>query len=187
VQTIGLYNICSTLGYTYKDKLHILLELMTEHKEKIGEQVIALENMAQRRYDEVKSSTKNFADLIMDTEVPQLMKGFYKSKIIQYENAADFPKVYKTKIPTEYAIYSLQPTAYQAIGFGHKYPECTEKFLTSSLDKAEWDLAYKSGLNIPKEPDEMVSLDTQQENVKALIRPYVQAKRPDLLSKLNLE
>lgn len=187
MRTIALYSIGATLGYTYRDKLHILLELMTEDKSKIGDQVIALQKMAQMRYEEMPSSTKNFSELIMDTELPQLMKSFYKSKIIPYESVDKFSKISKTKIPTDYALYALQPTVYQAIGFGLKYPETTEEFLTVSVDKEQWELACKSGLDIPEHPYDLDLFDEQKENIKAMIKPYVHSKRPDLISVLDLD
>lgn len=187
MRIIALYSIGATLGYTYKDKMNTLLQLMTDDKSKIGDQIIALQKMAQMRYEEMPSDTNNFSELIMDVELPQLMKSFYKSKIIAYESVNDFPKVSKKKIPTEYALYALQPTVYQAIGFGIKYPEITEKFLTLSVDNEEWDLARKSGLDIPENPDGLDTFDQQQENVKDMIKPYVHSKRPDLVSMLDLD
>jgi hypothetical protein len=187
MRTIALYSIGATLGYTYRDKMHILLQLMTGDKSKIGDQIIALQKMAQMRYEEMPSNTKNFSELIMNTELPQLMKSFYKSKIIAYESVDDFPKVSKKKVPTEYAFYALQPTVYQAIGFGLKYPEITEKFLSLSVDKEQWELARKSGFDIPENPDDLNSFEEQQENIKAMIKPYVHSKRPDLISMLDLD
>jgi hypothetical protein len=187
MRTIALYSIGATLGYIYRDKISTLLQLMTEEKSKIGDQIIALQKMAHMRYEEMPSGTKNFSELILGVELPQLMKSFYKSKIIAYESVNDFPKVSKKKIPTEYALYALQPTLYQAIGFGINYPKVTEKFLTLSLDREEWDLARKSGLDIPEHPDDIDSFDQQQENVKEMIRPYVHSKRPDLVSSLDLD
>lgn len=187
MRTIALCSIGATLGYIYKDKMHILLQLMTEDKSKINDQIITLRKMAQMRYEEMPSTTKNFSDLIMDTEVPKLMKSFYESKIIKYENASDFLKVSKTKIPTDYALVALQPMVYQAIGFGIKYPETTAEFMTLSVTKVEWELARKSGLDIPEKPDDLDSFDQQKENVKDMIRPYIQSKRPDLISILDLD
>ena len=186
-QTIFLYSICSTLGYTYKDKLHILLEIMTDDKDNINEAIIGLDKMAQIRYKEMRSTTLNFTELIFETELPRLMEGFYKSKIIEYKNVSDFDKVYNTKIPVETAIYSLQPTAYQAIGFGYKYPNITKEFLTFSVSKDFRDLANKSGLNTTHQQDLVIPIHIQQENVKAVIKPYVEFTRPDLISKLDLE
>ena len=97
MRTIALYSIGATLGYTYKGKMNTLLQLMTEDKSKIGDQIIALQKMAQMRYEELPSGTKNFSELIMDVELPQLMKSFYKSKIIAYESVDYFPKVSKKK------------------------------------------------------------------------------------------
>ena len=186
MRTIALYSIGATLGYTYRDKMNILLELMTEDKSKIGDQVIALQKMAQMRYEKMPSGTKNFSELIMDTELPQLMKSFYKEKIIAYESVDDFPKVAKKKIPTYFVLFALQPIVYQAIGFGLKYPETTEEFLTLSVDKEEWELARRSGLDIPENPDDIDSFDQQKENVKEMIKPYVLSTRPDLISLLDL-
>jgi len=186
MRTIALYSIGATLGYVYRDKIATLLQLMTEDKSKIGDQIIALQKMAQMRYEEMPSDTKNFSGLIMDVELPQIMKSFYKSKIISYKSVDDFPKVSKKKIPTEYVLYALQPTVYQAIGFGIKYPEITEKFLTLSVDTDEWELARKSGLDIPEHPEDLDSFEQQQENVKEMIKPYVHSKRPDLVSILDL-
>lgn len=187
MRTIALWSIGATLGYIYKDKMHVLLQLMTEDKSKIDDQIITLQKMGQMRYEEMPSTTNNFTDLIMNTELPQLMKSLYKSKLIKYENADDFLKVSKTKMPTDYALMALQPLVYQAIGFGLKYPEVTEKFMTLSVDKSEWELARKSGLDIPESPDDLDSFDQQKENVKDMIRPYIQSKRPDLISILDLD
>lgn len=184
-QLTQLYHVCSTLGYCYKDKIHILLELMTDHKEKIPEQIAVIGEMAQHNYEKMKSTTRDFTGFVMDIEVPPLMSSLHKAGIIKYENVSDFLKVSKEKIIKDYAAFYFQTIAYAALGFGLKFPEVTKSFLSSSVDKDKWELAYKSGLDIPKE-QEIVPLDIQEKDVKELIKPYIEVKRPDLLQSLNL-
>lgn len=186
-QSIMLYTIGVTMGYMYSDKIHILLELMTEDSSKIKDQVFSLREMAKERYRKCNANTKNFTDLYIETELPELMQGLHNSKILKHGTADKFYEVSKTKFPVKSALLSLQYFFYEAIGFGLSYPEITEKYFMPSIKDSDLELARKSGLHVWPELKINESIEDRISNVKLLIEPYVMKKRPDLLDLLGLQ
>ena len=67
----------------------------------------------------------------------------------------------------------------------YKYPEKTKKLLTYKISEKEYDLALKSGLNIPKE-QKVLAIEDYINFAKELIVPYVSKNNPELMSTLEL-
>jgi hypothetical protein len=180
-----LYETCSVLGYTFRDRLLIFLELMSED----GRQVDLLNwisTPAIKRLSEIPTEPKSFYELFYEPEHARLMKQYHNANPTKYSDSDDFTKVYKRKMPVNAAMTNLQFAAAEGIGFGYTYPDLTEKLLSYVHDPSEWNSAYKYGLDIGPKPPEMVPLSTLVSNARTLITPFVEKVRPDLIEKLGL-
>jgi|SRR5579859_3121418 len=180
-----LYETCSVLGYTYRDNLPIFLQLISEE----GRQDDLLKFIGKpsgERLAALKENPKNFYDLLF-SEGPELMADLRKAGIIKYSNWEDFSKVSKSKLRIEYAMSKMQMLAAEAIGFGLTYPEMTETLLSYEYDTEEWNKRFKVGLDIGSEPPKKIPLSTRQVEAKAVITPFVESVRPELLSALALQ
>jgi hypothetical protein len=181
----SLYAIGSVLGYTYRENFTIFLQLMSEEGRQ-GDLVKVMGKPAEERLAALKREPQNIYDLLV-SEGPTLMTDLHTPGIIKYSNWEDFPKVSKFKLRPDYAVFRSQMLAAEAIGFGFQYPEITERLLSYEYDPEEWNKWYKAGLNIDPEPPKRIPLATLQAEAKALITPFVESVRPDLLAPLALQ
>jgi len=184
ISTYSLYEICSVLGYTYRKNFTVFLQLMSEE----GRQEDLIKVMgkpAEERLAGLGHDPANFYDLLA-SEKSKLMMDLHKPGIIKYSNSEDFPKVSKFKLRPDYAVFRSQILAAEAIGFGFQYPELTERLISYEFDSEEWTKWHKIGLDIGAEPPKRIPRAQLQADAKALITPFVESLRPDLVEPLAL-
>jgi len=183
------YETSSVLGYTYRDKFSTLIELIAEDGG-VNNLMNYITTPATNRISELKDTPNNFYELFFEKEAIDIMKMLLSTNQIEHDNWHDFlPKNFKLKISLGFAFSKLQMTVAEGIGFGYKYPELTEKFLSYKYDestKAKWRKWFNHGLDIGAEPPENPPLQTLQLDAKKLIKPFIEMVRPDLLETLEL-
>ena len=181
-----MYETCSILGYLYRDRFLIFLELLAEDGRQ-NDLINYISEPATDRLLKLSKEPQNFYDLFFESEVTSLMKKMHSYRLIQYSEFQDFIKIFKNKIRLDYFLTHLQLLAGEGIGFGYKYPELTEKFFESKYDEKEWKKWNDYGLDIGSKPPAKIPFTTLQSNAKALITPFVEKVRPDLLDTLGLK
>ncbi len=184
-QSYILSQYCVTLGYMYNDKFSIFMELFANQKIDMQNAIEGIEKMGERIKNGITVDTKNGHDLFVETQIKPFIDIFYKDKNIDYNNVYDLFKISNDKIPLNVIEALTEMLIFSSVGFGFKYPELTKNLLTYKVDDKIQDLAYNSGLDIPKEKIEI----TLEDNIifsKELIKPYVTAYRADLIETLNL-
>ncbi len=183
------YETSSVLGYTYRDKFPTLIELIAEEGE-TNKLMNYITTPCTERISKLKKAPNNFYELFFGTEAVHLMKMLLRDNRIEIENWLDFmQKNFKLKLSLDIAFPTLQMTVAEGIGFGYKYPDLTEKFLSYKYNeaaKSEWKKWFSVGLNIGHEPPENPPLPTLQLDVKNLIKPFIEKVHPELLDTLGL-
>lgn len=180
-----LYEMGAVLGYTFRDRLIVFVELFTEP----GHQSDCVEHIAgpaANRLAGLSDEPKDFVDLFLKPEVERLMTVMRSHGLTKYSGWSDFTKVGKQKMRIKDIFSTLQMTALEGIGLGSRYPELTERLLLHTEDVEVWRYAHTHGLDIPASPPTPKPIPERQAEAKAMIRPYVEKVRPDLLSKLGL-
>ena len=114
------------------------------------------------------------------------MKKMRDFGLTRFSDWVDFPKVCRLKMPIKYYFEYLDMTALEGIQLGSQHPELTEKLFSYEYDAEKWRMQYEAGLDIGPSPPETIPLSERQAGVKALIRPYIEKMRSDLLTKLGL-
>ncbi len=179
----------SVLGYTYRDRFPTLVELIAEDG-RINDLMSYITTPATERISELKQAPNNFYELVFETEAKHFMKILPGSKQVKGNDWLDFTgKNFKLKMPFKIASIGLQMIVGEGIGFGYKYPDLTEKFLSYKYDKAaktEWKKAFNHGLDIGHEPPENKPLPILQLDAKNLIMPFIEKVHPELLDTLGL-
>jgi hypothetical protein len=181
-----VYEIGARLGLMYREKIEVLFELITNDTSNISTQLNGIKELAVRTNAHLNPEIKNFNDLVMEFELPELVDQLNRTKVIKQTDIISFLKAGNQKIPTELALYIIQPLIYTAIGFGVTYPNKTADYLTSIPNLEKWNIALESGLNIPHTPDTVETLEQQFLKVKEIIKPFVLSQRPDLIEQLDL-
>lgn len=180
-----LYETGTVLGYTFRDRLILFVELFTE----LGHQsdfVSYIATPAANRLSGLPSEPKDFMDLFLKPEAERLMQVMRNHGLTQYAEWADFTKVAKQKMRIKDIFSQLQFTVAEGVGLGSQYPQLTERLLLHTEDADAWRDARAHGLDIPASPPRPKPISERQADAKAMIRPYVQKVRPDLLAKLGL-
>src|SRR5207247_681212 len=119
-------------------------------------------------------------------EVERLMKVMRAHGLTKCSAWSDFPAVAKQKMRSADMFSNLQVAAWEGIGLGSRYPELTEKLFSHAQDVEVWREARAAGLDIPATPPKLKPLRERQAEARAMIRPYIEKVRPDLLPKLGL-
>ncbi len=184
IKIAELYGLCALMGSTFKENIHSIVKLIST-SDQTDEPLSQLEKMALKRINKSDDSVHNFLELILVTELPDLLKKLFPDKSIKY-NLEGLIAVSNEKVPLEFALYTMQLYSYEALGFGYKYSELTEKYLTSKIDIQEWNAARKSGLNIPDKPENIKSIEDQQNDIKHLIKSLILKQKPELIEELGL-
>ena len=179
-----LYETSAVLGYVYRDRLETFAELFSEpgRQADLANSFVTLTSVADRLAS-LPDEPKNFFDLFFESEGKELLKSVLHIDLTHF---SDFPKFRRLKIPIEYCyerLYGL--TALEGIQLGSQYPELTEKLFSYKSDAEKWRRAYEAGLEIGPTPPDM-PLRERQAEAKALIKPYIEKMRSDLLTKLEL-
>ncbi len=99
---------------------------------------------------------------------------------------SDFPDVAKQKMRRVDIFSNLQVGAWEGIGLGSRYPELTERLFACVEDFEVWRKFRAAGLDIPATPPRPKPIGEREAEVTAMIRPYIEKVRPDLLTKLGL-
>lgn len=184
-QTQLLFETSCALGYTYRDRMETFAILFSEEgKEKSVTDFMS--TSAIERLKKYKPEQKNFFDFFLNIEGPNIMQRFHDAKILPNGNWANFPKVYKSKVPNKLAMIILPTLSVEGIAFSYKYPDVIERLFSFGHNADEWRFAFNIGLDIGSEPPKAISLATMQVEGKNLIKPFVDKYYPELLSSLNL-
>jgi hypothetical protein len=180
-----LYETGAILGYTFHDRLIVFVELFTEP----GHQSHAVEHiatLATSRLAGRSEEPEDFVDLFFKPEAERLMTILRSHGLTNYSEWLDFPKAAKQKMPIKDIFPTLQATAWEGVGLGSRYPELTERLLLHTEDIEVWHDAHAHGLDIPASPPTPKTIRERQTEAIAMIKPYIEKARPDLLMKLGL-
>ncbi len=180
-----LYETGAVLGYTFRDRLLVFVELFTEPGHQ-SDFVSYIATPAAHRLADLPGEPKDFLDLFFKPETERLMKVMRSHGLTEYSEWADFSKVAKQKMRIKDIFSQLQMTAAEGVGLGSQYPELTERLLLSTDDGETWRNARAHGLDIPASPPKPKPIPERQAQATAMIRPYVERLLPDLLTKLGL-
>lgn len=184
-QSAILTNYSLSLGLLFKNDLGILLELLGNAKSDIETNIEGMNEIAELMENDISSDVNSSFSLFSETVIKKTIEMFFKDKNLDYRNPHDMLKIKNEKIPEKVLIPMTEMLIYQMIGFSHRYPEKTEKLLTYKIDEKNYELALKSGLDVP-EIQEHYSLQDHLNLAKELIRPYIINFRPDLTKKLEM-
>jgi len=180
-----LYETGAVLGYTFRDRLVVFVELFTEPGHQ-SDFVSYIATPAAHRLAELPGEPKDFMDLFFKPEAERLMKVMCSHGLTKYSDWTDITKVAKQKMRIKDIFSGLQMTAAEGVGLGSQYPELTERLLLDADDADAWRDARTHGLDIPASPPRPRPIHERQTEAKVMIRPYVEKVRPDLLTKLGL-
>lgn len=180
-----LYETGAVLGYTFRDRLIVFVELFTDPGHQ-SDFVSYIATPAADRLASLPSEPKDFMDLFFKPEAERLMKVMRCHGLTQYSEWPDFTKVAKQKMHIKDIFPQLQFTVAEGIGLGSQYPDLTLRLFSHTEDADAWRDARASGLDIPASPPKPKSIQEREAEALATIRPYVERVRPDLLTKLGL-
>ena len=180
-----LYDTGAVLGYLFRDRLVAFVELFTEpgHQSDFANYISTL---AASRLASLPTEPNDFMDLFLKPEAERIMKIMHSSGATKYSDWSDFAKVFKQKMPIEGIFKQLQFALVEGVSLGSHCPELTERLLLHTEDTKVWLDARSHGLDIPALPPSPKSIRERQAEAMAMIRPYVEKVRPDLLTKLGL-
>lgn len=184
-QSAILSRHCMVLGFLYNENIGILLELLGNQKSELESNISGISQMAESLEIDASIEIKNSHDLFSEAMVKLFPKSVIKQENFDFKNPQDLIKIQNLKVPSNSAIVMTEMMIYGLIGYGYKYPEKTKKLLTYKINEKEYDLALKSGLNIPKEQKELV-IEDHINFAKELIVPYVSKNNPELMRTLEL-
>ena len=121
-----LYEICSALGYTFRNSLSTFLELSSQPGR--GDDVANyVATPAAERLRDLKKEPVNFYELFFESEANRVMKKMKGGNPRDFSIYAALPKAFKKKLPVEFAMINMQMIAAEAVGLGSHYPELVEK------------------------------------------------------------
>lgn len=175
---------CVVLGYTYKNKIEAFMEMFTNSKSETKKYIDAISEMGEEVEKRRDIQTKNMTELFLDTQIKKYIETFHKGENLDYRNPQDLMKIKNHKIPLKIVITLSELMIYSLVGFGYKYPDLAEKFLTYKVDNETYELAVRMGVEIPKES---ISMEEHINLSKELIKPYVQKYHSDLVNDLELK
>ena len=185
-QSYILSQNCLMLGFMYKDQLADFMKLITDSDADINQAIQGLEKMGDSVKDEINSETESSYDLFINSQQKKYIGLLNIKKKVKNENDHLLFLERKDKLPIPVIIPLTDMLIYSFIGFGYKYPELTEKFLSHKIDNNIIDSAIENGLNISIE-NLNVTINEKLFLAKELIKPYVTKNNPELLKKLELE
>lgn len=180
-----LYETSAILGFTFRDRLAVFVELFCEAGREAN-LISALAESAASRLSGLPQEPQDFFDMFFKPEVERLMKVMRDAGITKCSEWLDFPKVAKQRMRCADIFSRLQSTAPEGIGLGSSYPDLTERLLSHAEDSETWSRFRAHGLDIPASPPKQKSIPERQAEATSMIRPYVEKVRPDLLAKLGL-
>jgi len=180
-----LYETGAIIGYTFRDRLPLLVELFTESGHET-DAVAHIGESAAKRLAELPAEPNDFMDLFFKPEAERLIKVMRARGLNKFSTWSDFPAVAKQKMRRADIFSNLQVAAWEGIGLGSRYPDLTEKLFSHAQDVEVWSRARAAGLDIPATPPRPKPIRERQAEVTAMIRPYIEKVRPDLLTKLGL-
>jgi hypothetical protein len=171
-----LFDTGAVLGYTFHEKIAVFAELFAEQG-RSSDVVNYLEELAARRLAAHSSEPTDMMELFSQPEIERIVPEHGK-----------FTKVAKQKLPlTDSLVRNLALAAAEGIALGSQRPKLTERLLSCRIGEQEWEDARSHGLDIPASPPQMKSIRERQTEAIAIIRPYVEKVRPDLLVKLGYQ
>lgn len=178
-----MYETSSVLGYTYRDRLSKLVELMAEEG-RTDDLMNFITTPATERMSKLKKTPQNFYEFYFETEAMEFM-----NKLHAVENDwHDFLlKAFKVKMRIDVAMPNMHMAVLEGIGFGYKYPELVEKFLSYKHDADQWKKFYSYGLDIGPTPPQNLPLTSHQVEAKKILKPFIEKIRPALLDLLELK
>ncbi len=180
-----LYETGAILGYTFRDRLPSFVGLFTESGHE-ADAVAHIGDPAARRLAGLGEEPKDFTDLFWKPEAERLMKIMRDQGLTKCCGWSDFPAVAKQKMRLADIFSNLQVAAWEGIGFGSRYPELTQKLFAHAEDVEVWKEARAAGLDIPAAPPRRKAIWEREGEARAMIRPYIEKVRPDLLLNLGL-
>ena len=180
------FEIGVVLGYGFRDKLSTFAMLFTEPGHEQG-LISFMQELAQERLMEI-AGAETFFPLAMFAEEKRITKNWRESAIseTQIEQLKR-----NEKIPFDNVFKNLYVAVSTGIGFGSAFPELTEQMWQAEhegkIAEAEWIRWKKSGLDIPDEPEEPVTLALRQEQLLSQVELFVSRVRPELLPEFEIK
>ncbi len=180
-----LFEIGAVLGYAFRDRLHLLVQLFAAPS---TEQTIIslLHQQAADRLDACGGKLTDFAAVYFAPEATQLIGVLRRAGLTEARDWLDMHEVASQAIRVADIFTQLQIAPPQGIGFGSRYPDLTSDLLTSEIDEAKYRKLRAAGLAVPSAPPQAKTMQQWEEMALSMIRPYVQHARPDLVAALGL-
>jgi hypothetical protein len=183
-----LYETTAALGTIYLAKLETFTELFSEPGRQADiANFLVTAPVVTDRLTALPDEPNNFYEMYSK---PEFMRKAGNFGVTQFSELASSPKLLRKicilKIPVKEAFKRLFDAALEGIQLGIQYPDLVEKFFLYKYDANEWRVAHEAGLEIDPTPPKTIPLSDRQIEAKALIRPYIEQSRPDLLAKLDL-
>lgn len=184
-RALFLYETGAALGYTFQDRIYTFAKLFSEQGRE-AEVATDLGDVAAAHLRDLSEPPRDVMDLFFKPEATRLIQALQCAGLTTCSDWSDYPKIAKQKMLVADIFSPLQFSAAQGIGFGSRYPEITEQLLTFQYDPQVWRELRSYGLDIPASPPEPKTMQQRQVEARAMIVPYVSAKRPDLIVALGL-
>jgi hypothetical protein len=180
---------CLSLGVLFKDDFEVLLDLLGNSKSDLESNIKGISQIAEKIEKQLSDDIKSTHDLYSEIELKEIIELIFnikgKVKDVDYRNPKDLLKIKNEKIPLQAVVTLTEMMVYKMIGFGYRFPNKTKELLTYKVDENDYDLALKSGLDIPQ-VQQVLTMEYHLNSAKDLIKPYVLKFRPELIKRLAL-
>jgi hypothetical protein len=181
---VFLYETGAALGYTFQDRIATFAKLFSEQGRE-AEVATNFGDVAAAQLRDFSELPRDVMDLFFKPEATRVIQVLQRAGLMTCSHWSDYPKVAKQKMRVADVFSPLPFSAAQGIGFGSRYPELTEQLLTFQYDPRVWRELRFYGLDLPASP-EPKTMQQRQAEARAMIVPYVSAKRPELIIALEL-
>lgn len=180
-----LFETGCVLGFSYRDRLGALAELLSE----AGldrERLAALNELAAAQQAIKGEEPQSLLDVFFKPEAERLMKLLRDAGATRRSSWNEFPKVAKKRMPLAGMLLSMQIALRKGVAFGSHYPEITENLFLQTPDEASWKSFRARNHEVPSLPPEPVPVTQRRPVANSMIVGFVELHRPDLLARLGL-
>jgi hypothetical protein len=181
----ALYEAGVVLGYTFRDRFEIFVQLLGESSS-LGETLSSLALAAASQLAQVPKEPRDFFDLFFKPELTRLMAVLRDAGKAGCSEWSEFSRVADKKIPRQETLTLFRDSVWKGIGFGYRYPEVTEVLFSRPPSAETWNVVREGLPDLPTTPPPPPDVAERQAEAKALLGPYLERLRPDLLVNLGL-
>ena len=181
-----LYETGVVLGHHFCERLDAFVQLFSEPGRE-AEMIASLAKSAADQVAAVPGAPHDLYDLFFKPEVESLMQHLCQAGRTKCSTWSAFSRVAKKKLLVSHASSGLETSAWKGIALGSQDRLLAEKLLASVPEPETWaQLRGTRRSDWPGSPPPPKPIAELESQTLALIRPYVERYRFDLLARLGL-